>query len=371
MNIKSFCRLTIVIFLIISCGEKQNTNHQETVPTFPIVKLKKRDVITFKSYPASIQGVVSSEIRPKTSGYIEEVLVDAGENVTKGQLMFRLETESLTQEAKAAKATVAVAKVEVDRLKPLVEKEIVSEVQLKTAEANLAQAKSNYSSITANIDYAMIKSPVNGVVGSIPFRIGVLASPTMQTPLTVVSRIDNVYAFISMNEKDFIALMNKVEGNTMSDKIKKIPPVSLVLADGSEYEHKGYIETISGNIDPQTGTVSLRAIFINPKGILRSGSSGTLRVPQEYKSVIIVPSKSTFEQQGRKFVYKVNETSTLSELAINSVDQTDRFYVVDKGVEQGDKILAEGTDKVKTGDKITPKETSLDTILNSFETVFK
>ncbi|MCM5662074.1 efflux RND transporter periplasmic adaptor subunit [Galbibacter mesophilus] len=373
MSFKFYSKLTVVIsvfFLLTGCAEKKQQQEQQPMP-FPTVKIEKRDVTTYKSYPASIQGEVSSEIRPKVSGYIQDVLVDEGEKVKKGQLLFRLETESLTQDADAAKASVDVAQVEVDRLKPLVEKGIISKVQLETAKANLAQAKSNYNSINANINYAAVKSPVDGVVGSIPFRRGALVSATNRVPLTTVSSIERVYAFFSMNEKDFISIIRNMKGETLDEKAKNTNKVSLILADGSTYEEEGTVETITGNIDPQTGTVSFRATFENPKGILRSGSSGTIKVPQIYESVLVVPSLSTFEQQGKKFVYKVAENDSLYEASIKSIDETDKFLVVKEGIEEGDEILAKGVGKVQSGMKIVPQPTSLDSIFNSFDTVFK
>ncbi|WP_317170441.1 efflux RND transporter periplasmic adaptor subunit [Galbibacter sp. BG1] len=357
--------------MLISCGDNEKQQQGQQAMPFPTVKIEKRDVTTYKSYPASIQGEINSEIRPKVSGYIQDVLVDEGEKVKKGQLLFRLETESLTQDADAAKASVNVAQVEVDRLKPLVEKGIISQVQLETAKANLAQAKSNYNSINANINYASVKSPVDGVVGSIPFRRGALVSATTQTPLTTISSIDRVYAFFSMNEKDFLSILKNMKGETLDEKAKNTSKVNLILADGSTYEQQGTVETITGNIDPQTGTVSFRATFENPQGLLRSGSSGTIKVPQNYESVIVVPSLSTFEQQGKKFVYKVAENDSIFEAAIKTLDETDKFLVVKEGIEEGDQILAKGVDKVKSGMKIVPQPTSLDSIFNSFDTVFK
>ncbi|MCX2680586.1 efflux RND transporter periplasmic adaptor subunit [Galbibacter sp. EGI 63066] len=364
--------LICVAVVLSSCrGKQEQQQAQQQAMPFPTVKIEKRDVTTQKSYPTSIQGVVSSEIRPKVTGYIQDVLVDEGENVKKGQLLFRLETQSLSQDAGAAKASVNVAQVEVEKLKPLVAKGIISNVQLETAKANLAQAKSNYNSITANIGYASVRSPVDGVVGSIPYRKGALVSATTQTPLTTVSSIESVYAFFSMNEKDFITLMKNVEGKSLEEKAKNLPKISLILADGSTYEEEGTIETISGNIDPQTGTVSLRATFKNPVEILRSGSSGTVRVPQHYEGALIVPSISTFEQQGKRFVYKVAENDSIYESALIPLDETDKFVVVKSGVNEGDAILAKGVNKVRTGAKIVPQPMSLDSLLNSFETVFK
>ena len=359
---------------LVSCGEGQSNEKSAATgppPTYPVLEVPRKTVTSYISYPATIEGSVNSSVRAKVSGYITDVLVEEGEEVKKGQLLFKLETESLDQDAQAAQANVNAAKVEVEKLKPLVEKDIISEVQLETAKAKLEQAKSGYNSIAANIDYANIKSPVDGVVGKINFRKGSLVSPQDQMAITNVSSIENVYAIFSMNEKDFLDFMSNAEGETNSEKIKNTPKISLIMANSREYENKGEIETISGNIDEQTGTVSFRAKFEN-NGLLRNGSSGTVKIPKTYDNAIVVPSLSTYERQGQTFVYKV-KADTLTSSAIDILSEVKNLYVISEedGVKEGDIILAQGTNKVRPGMKITQKKVSLDSITGSFDQVFK
>ncbi|MBZ9629586.1 efflux RND transporter periplasmic adaptor subunit [Salegentibacter sp. LM13S] len=353
-----------------SNGGQQAAQAQGPQP-YPVLEVPTKTVTGYTSYPTSIEGVVNSEVRAKVSGYITDVLVDAGSKVRKGQLLFKLETQSLSGDAAAAKANVNAAKVEVEKLKPLVEKEIISSVQLETAKAQLAQAEANYNSIAANIDYANIKSPVDGYVGNINFRNGALVSPGDPTPLTTISQTDEVYAFFSMNEKDFLSFMNTTEANSMEEKIKNLPQINLILANGNEYEKKGTIETISGEINQQTGTVTFRAKFDNTNGLLRNGSSGTVKIPNVYENAVIVPTLSTFEQQGKTFVYKMQPDSSLVASSLNIIAEINNVYVVDGDVEEGAKILAKGANKVQPGTKIQPQPIALDSIVNSFNTVFK
>ena len=358
---------------IISCNnnESQQASAGNPVPEYPVLEVPRETVTAYKSYPATIEGSVNSAVRAKVQGYITDVLVDEGERVKKGQLLFKLETESLSQDAEAAKANVNAAQVEVNKLKPLVEKDIISPVQLETAKARLQQAQSNYNSIVANLGYANIKSPVDGIVGRINYRRGALVSPQDQTAITQVSSIDDIYANFSMNERDFLDFMENAEGNEIEEKIENMPGVKLIMANSNEYPIEGNIETISGNIDEQTGTVSFRAKFEN-NGMLRNGSSGTIKVPNTYENAIVVPSLSTFERQGQTFVYKV-KADTLSSSAIKILSEVENIYVIseDDGVQQGDLILAKGTNKVQPGMKITPQKVSLDSITGSFDQVFK
>ena len=367
LNILIPCALALVLS---SCGNKQAEQKPAYVMPYPVVKVEKQDVVTHADFPATIEGKVNSQVRPKVTGYIKEVLVKEGELVKQGQSLFRLETQSLSQDANAAKANVNAAQVEVNKLKPLVEKNIISPVQLETAKAQLLQAQSSYNSINANIDYANVKSPVDGVVGSINFRKGALVSAQDPLPLTNVSSIDEVYAYFSMNEKEFISFMEEAEGETAKEKLEKFPEVKLRLANGQLFDKSGKIETITGDINIQTGTITFRAKFDNKMGLLRNGSSGTILIPRDYNDVIVIPAESTFERQGKSFVYAVISDSLVNK-PISVLKNAGRMYIVDNGIEVGETILAKGLNKVGPGTKIKPMLKPLDSIINSFETVFK
>jgi membrane fusion protein (multidrug efflux system) len=361
------------LLLFSACGNDKNPERQAQggapAMPYPVVAVPQKTVTAYKSYPAKIEGVVNSEVRPKIPGYITDVLVDAGDRVKKGQMLFKLETQSLSQDAAAARANVNAAQVEVDKLKPLVDKNIISSVQLETAKAKLAQAQSAYNSIAANIGYANIKSPVDGIVGSINFRKGALVSSQDPVPLTNVSSIEKVYANFSMDEKSFLTFVQNSKGASMEEKIKNLAKVKLILANGEEYDKEGTIETISGDIDPLTGTVAFRASFDNAEGILRNGSTGTIKVPQMFTDATVVPTISTFERQGKTFVYKV-QGDTLVATAIDVVTEANKIYVINNGVQKDDSILAKGLNKVREGLRIKPQPTAIDSILDSFNTVF-
>ncbi|MCX7551167.1 efflux RND transporter periplasmic adaptor subunit [Xanthomarina sp. F2636L] len=367
LNILIPCALVV---LLNSCGNKQTEQKPAYIMPYPVAKVEKQDVVTHESFPATIEGKVNSQVRPKVSGYIKEVLVKEGEFVKQGQLLFKLETESLSQDANAAKANVNAAQVEVDKLKPLVEKNIISSVQLETAKAQLLQAQSAYNGITANIGYANVKSPVDGVVGSINYRKGALVSAQDPLPLTNVSSIEEVYAYFSMNEKEFITFMGEAEGETAQEKLEKFPELKLRLANGDLFDKSGKIETITGDINTQTGTITFRARFDNKQGLLRNGSSGTILIPRYFKDVIVIPSESTFERQGKSFVYTVVNDS-LVDKPISILKSANRLYIINNGIEVGQTILAKGINKVSPGAKIKPILKPLDSIINSFETVFK
>jgi len=366
--------LSIAMALTLgACGGKDQQQQgaaQQALP-FPVVKVGSKDVTGHSSYPASIEGIVNSDIRAKVSGYIKEVMVDEGEKVRAGQPLFRLETASLSQDAEAAKATVNAAQVEVDRLIPLVDKGIISNVQLETAKAKLAQAKSTHNSISANIGYATVKSQVNGFVGAIPYRVGSLVSPADPIPLTTVSDISEVYAYFSMNEKDYLDFIQNTEGETLQAKLDSMPAVRLELANGSIYKEEGKIQTVTGQVNQSTGTVSFRAIFENPNLIVTNGNSGKILIPTSYTKLPIIPQAATFERQGQILVYHVKEDNTVSADVIEIQDEIDNLYVVKSGVELGDVIVSEGVGKLRANMTIAPQEVSYDSVVKPLETVFR
>lgn len=363
-----------ILLLFSSCGDDksaQQAQMAQQAPTLPVVSIPTKTVTAFTTYPASIEGIVNSQVNAKISGYITDVLVDEGQKVRKGQTLFRLETQTLSQDAAAARANVNAAQVEVDKLKPLVEKNIISNVQLETAKAKLQQAKSGYNSIAANIDYGNIKSPVDGYVGSINLRKGALVSPSSQVPMTTVSDISKVYAYFSMNETEYLDFIQNAEGKDIEEKIKKLPKVQLLLANGSLYEEEGTIETINSQVNANTGSISFRAVFDNPSRILTNGNSGKIKVPKVYTDAIVVPQEATYEQQGSIYVYKVGEDGMATSTKIETTAEVGNLYVVASGLQKGDKIVAKGANKLRGNSKINPQEMPFDSIAKPIEKVFR
>ncbi|MBF8150468.1 efflux RND transporter periplasmic adaptor subunit [Winogradskyella sp. F6397] len=369
----------LLLFIITSCSDEkasqQPASAQPRAMALPVIEVPSRTVTTFTTFPTRIEGIVNSEVRAKISGYITEVLVDEGQKVRKGQTLFKLETQAMNQDAAAAKANVNAAQVEVDKLGPLVEKNIISSVQLETAKAKLQQAKSGYNSIVSNIGYGTIKSPVDGYVGEIRLRKGSLVSPNNQNPITTVSDISNVYAYFSMNESAYLDFIQNAKGSTKEEKINQLPEVTLLLANGSEYETKGKIETINSQVNKQTGTISFRAQFNNESGILNNGNSGTIKVPTVFEDVLVVPQTTTFENQNSQFVYTVKKDSSDAAVAIakaiNIKGKTANLYIIESGLEQGETIIANGIGKLRDGMAIQPEVSDFDSVAQPIKSEFQ
>lgn len=380
----------MTVLMLTGCKKETEKMPQQAMP-YPVTEVTQRDVTGYDEFPAQIQGINNNDVRAKIQGYITQVLVDEGQYVGRGQVLFRLETNTLSESAsaaqagvqasraniEAAQAAVNAAQVEVNKLIPLVEKNIISSVQLETAKANLMRAQSQLSQaraghsqanaglkeVQANIGYSVIRSPISGVVGKINQREGSLVGPSSTVPITTVSQTGEVYAYFSMNESEYLDFLSSNEGKTPDEKLKNIPEVDLILANGDVYPEKGKIEAVTGQIDPASGTVQFRVSFDNPNRILSNGNSGTVRIPQKHTAAIVVPQQATFEQQGITYVYKVVQDTAVS-TAIETNGAIDRMTIVTSGVKPGDPIVASGVGMLRNRTAIKPQPVKFDSIIN-------
>lgn len=360
--------IAIILLGLSSCKDSSKQQMAHGPMPFPVQSAEKANITIYSEYAANIEGEQNIEIRPKVEGFVDKIYIDEGSQVKKGQLLFKLSAETLNQQVNAANAKVEVAKaqvvsakVEVDKVKPLVEKNIISSVQLQTAESALNAAKAQLNAANAdylnakeNLSYTIITSPVDGMIGDIPYRVGSLVGRSETQPLTTVSNISNVYAYFNLNEKQLLQFNRQLNGNSVEDMIKALPEVELILADGSVYEQKGRIETINGMVNPRTGSVSFRAIFPNPANLLRSGISGIIKLPSIQNEVILVPQKATFELQGKKFVYLVDKDSKVLSKEVIVSESIDQDFIVQTGLDAGQTFVVDGLIKLREGMQIQP-----------------
>lgn len=356
MKKRSFLSAITALLIVSACGKKEQQAPQAQGPIpFPVQTIAQQDAVIYEEYTANLEGQQNVEIRPKVDGFIQKIYVTEGQQVKKGQLLFKIETQSLNEDAAAAKANVNAAQVEVDRLKPLVERNIISNVQLETAKAKLAQAKAAYSSVATNAGYGTITSPVNGVVGSLPYKEGSLVSASNNMPLTTVSDSKIMHAYFSMNEKQMLNFTRNFNGSTLEAKLKNTPEVSLVLVDGSEYAEKGKMITVNGLVNPTTGTTEFKAAFPNPDAVLRSGGSGIVRIPVQKDAAILVPQNAVIDMQGKKMIYVVGKDNKVTPRIIETSTTSGKDFIVSSGLEQGEVIVIEGATKLKEGQEIVPQ----------------
>ena len=356
--------LTLCLALA-GCGNK--TQIPQASNEYAVREIKTTECNLSTSYPATIKGIQDIEIRPKVSGFITKVHVDEGDFVRRGQVLFsidRVQYEAAVKSAEAAvrvaRTTVSTQKLTVKNKKMLHEKKIISdydmemaENQLASAEAELASARAQLIDARNNLSFCSVTSPSDGVVGTIPYRVGSLVSSTTAEALTTVSNISKMYVYFSMTEKQLLEYTKGTDG--VKGALAAIPAVSLQLADGSTYNQTGKVTNVSGVIDIATGSVSMRATFDNPQKILRSGGSGSVVFPIHMDNAILVPQKATYEIQDKHFVYVVGKDNKVKNTEITVLPQNDGTnFVVTGGLKAGERIVVEGVNTLSDGMAIKP-----------------
>ncbi len=372
--------LGILLFALAACGGKDPAGQgdSKTPKTYRVLPLKRGFITLYNDYPATLQGQNVVEIRPKVDGFIEQVFVDEGAVVRRGQPLFRINNPQFQQDLLTAQAgvssieaRVADARLQVMKTKPLVDEGIISKYQLQSAqlalraqEAALAQAKAAVANAQTNVGYTTITSPVDGVVGLLPLRQGSLVSSNMTTPLTTLSSSGNIYAYFAQTERDLLAFSRSHSGATLQQKLASLPPVTLLLADGTEYPQKGRVQTASGLISNNTGSVSLRAVFPNPQGVLATGGSAVVRIPQHLENVVLIPQAATYELLDKRLVYVVDAQNRLHSVpvTVTPVPGGDLF-VVNEGLREGDRVVTEGLIGLKDSMTIKPVPVDADSFL--------
>ena len=366
-RVVSLTGFSAVVLALSSCSGKgdqaaQMAAMQNQTPELAVVTVEPGSSDLSHAYAATIKGKVDVDVRPLVSGFVTKVHVDEGQFVKKGQPLFTLDQvtfQAAVEQAQAAvnsaQTAVTSAQLTADNKKLLFDKNIISDYeyqlavnQLATAKSQLANAQAALTSARKNLSYTVVTAPVSGYVGSIPAREGTLASPSMMQPLTTVSDNSEVYAYFSLTEKDILGM---TEGDrSLNSAVASMPAVQLRLADGSIYPLEGKVATVSGVIDSSTGASSVRARFANPDGVLRSGSTGQILVPNHAENVILIPQKATFEVQDRRFVYVLNDSNkTVSTpITVSPLDDGQNF-IVTSGLQSGQRVVVEGI-----GTKVRP-----------------
>lgn len=370
--------LAISITALVSCtsGNSKNADNSEELKAIelPIITVNKTMAFTEKTYLGSVEGTDNVEIRPQVGGKLEAIFVDEGEYVEKGQKLFQIDpltyNEALNNELanrEVRKAELENAALEIERLTPLVENEVISDVRLRAAESNyevaksaLAQSDAAVNSAKINRDFTLIKAPVDGYIGRIPKRIGNIVSMSDSEPMTVLSDIKNVRVYFSMSETDFLYFNERSHRDSLTieeGETKDIlTEVSLILADGKEFEEKGIIDAVDGHVNRNTGAISLRATFPNPKGMLRSGNSGKIKLEERHQNVIAIPQTAIYEIMDKTFVYVLQEDNIIKRHPVMLAGKSGKNYLVKEGLEAGDKIVTSGVESLNEGMMVIPQK---------------
>ena len=364
--------------LMSSCGIFGSKSDKEEVKeiSLPVYRVDTGTAFITKEFLGTIEGKVNVEIRPQVEGLLDQIYVDEGDFVQKGQDLFKVNPQSyqeLLNNAEAnenvEKAKLENAKIELERIRPLVENEVISPVRLKKAEsdydiakASLAQATAAVASAKINMNFTTIKAPVSGYIGRIPKRIGNLVSSKDKEPITVLTDVHEVYVYFSMSESDFLHFSKakkeearkQLSAGDTSHLSSFKPSVTLTLADGTSYPHEGLVDAVAGQVNRNTGAISLRATFPNEENILRAGNTGTLNMTETKRGEMLIPQGATLTLQDKTFVMKLDTAGKTVRQLITIGGSAGNKYIISSGLKKGDVIITEGFDKISEGMKINP-----------------
>lgn len=358
---------TIVLlfsFVLFSCssdGEKRKGN--QNMLEIPVLELLPSDVEVPQTYIADIQAIQFVEVRSKVEGFVDQIFVDEGQFVKKGQKLFQLSSAEYNEMVNSARANLARAqaeqqasKVEVERLQTLVDKNIISASELElakskkaVADSHILEAESMLQRALTGLSYTTIKAPFDGLVDRIPFKIGSLV--TENVLLTTITDISSVFAYYKVNESEYLSIMrDKIEKEGAQEITEQL---TLVLSDGQVYPDKGILETTEGDIESGTGSIGFRVRFPNPDQLLKHGASGKVQMNTKLEDVFLIPQKSTFEIQDFTYVYLVDQEGKVIVRSFKPIQRYGLYYLAD-GFLPGDKIVYEGIQQVSDGLEITP-----------------
>ncbi|MCM1078383.1 MAG: efflux RND transporter periplasmic adaptor subunit [Bacteroidales bacterium] len=318
-------------------------------------------------YTARLEGRQVVEVRPQVSGLITRICIGEGQKVRKGQTLFIIDQvpykaalAEASANVKSAEAKLATARLNLESVRMLREKNVVQDYDLSVArneyvaaKAALSQARAQEVNARNNLSYTEVKSPVDGVAGMIAYRVGALVSSGIQEPLVTVSDDSCMYAYFSLTESQVTNLMEQY--GSLEEFIQKMAEVELRMSNGKAYSEKGRISAVSGIVTAGTGAVTLRADFPNPKSLLRGGGSATVIVPTVLTNAVVIPQSATYEFQNKKFVYKVVDGKAQSAPVTLYRLNNGTEYVVEDGLKAGEVIIAEGAGLVKEGAAVNPK----------------
>lgn len=365
--------MMVLVVLIAACESKKPAAETEVAPpkVLPVTNVLMKDTNLFREYVADIQAVQNVELRARVQGFLERIYVDEGQVVKKGQVLFKINDEEYRAELAKANAnlesSIAEAKaseLEVDRLKVMVEKKVISETELSVAEAKLKavnarieQSRWAKSNAELKLSYTSIRAPFNGIIDRIPFKVGSLIDHG--TLLTTVSDISEVFVYFNVSEGEYLEYVK----STVKESNGRNSLVSLMLADGTLYAHDGSVETMGGEFRASTGSISFRARFPNPNSILKHGASGKIRLSNTVSDAIMIPQKAVFEIQDKNFVFVVDSTNQVRMRNFVPKTRFSHYYIVESGLKSGEKIVYEGIQEIRDGMRIIPKQVHMDSLM--------
>ena len=372
--IQGFVTLMLLPCVMSSC-HKSSQVREQLKDSIPVIAVQPTSVELPRSYVADGQAVQYVEVKPKVEVFVQEIFVDEGQKVKKGQPLFRLSSAEYSENVKEAEANLKQAEAEyqmavyeAERIQRMVEKDIISRIRLdqvntakEVARMKVQQAKVQLQRSRTNYAYTTITSPFEGYIDRIPYKVGSLVNP--QSLMTTVSDVSEVFAYYKVNESEYLAFKRaQIKGEEQPE----LNNIQLVLSDGSTYSYRGRVETVEGDFERGTGSIAFRVRFPNPEGLLKHGVTGRIRMMSKMSDVYLIPQKSTFEIQDFTYVYGVDSTGVVRVRSFEPLERFDNYYVAED-FEPGERLVYEGVQLVKDGMEIKPKVVDYSSVMHKLE----
>ncbi len=353
----------LVTTLVMAATLLSACNHREHEKTEAALKLTvtnplRKDTSIIKEYVSQVHAFRHIELRALEKGYLQDIFVDEGQTVQKGQKMFKIMPSLYEVDLLKAKAEADLVRIEYQNTKALAAKNIVSATELALANAKLNKAKAEVKLAQTHLDFTNINAPFTGIMDRFNVRHGSLVDEG--DLLTTLSDISKVWVYFNVPESEYLDYKTK--------KIDATPiKVKLKMANGEVFDQEGVIETIEADFDNKTGNIEFRAVFPNPNQILRHGETGNIQIDIPYNNALIIPQKATFEILDKTYVYIVNKDNKLEQKLIQIAAELPHVYLVKSGLNADDRILIEGLRKVQNGQEIVTHFQAPEKVLSQLE----
>ncbi|MFL6549556.1 MAG: efflux RND transporter periplasmic adaptor subunit [Povalibacter sp.] len=367
MRFSRWAMAPVCLLLVAACGGKQ----QQAAPPPPevtVMTLQKQTVTDVRTLPGRTSAYLIAEVRPQVTGIIESRLFEEGSLVKAGQPLYQLddriyraEQASRQAEVQRAKATLDAARLTEKRTAELARIDAVSASELEAAtaafkqgEADLASAEAALQSANVSLAYARITSPIAGRVGKSAFTKGALVTANQEQPLTTVQQLDPIYVDLTQSSSELLRLRQEFGGT----KLSEVAPVAIVLEDGSRYAHPGELKFADVTVDPQTGSFALRAVVPNPDRLLLPGMyvRATLERGQRANAVLAPQRAITRDPKGNGLAMVVDANNKVEQRNVKTVRTVGDNWLIDQGLDAGDRVIIEGLQKVQPGMTVKPVE---------------
>jgi membrane fusion protein (multidrug efflux system) len=332
--------------LLINAGCKSEHEEKEEETKFLVTSTLKKDTLVTRNYVCQIRAIQHIEMRALEKGYLENIYVDEGQFVKKGQMMFKIMPLIYNAELQKAQAEANFAEIEYQNTKQLSEKNVVSPNELALVKAKFDKAKAELSLAQTHLQFTEIKAPFDGIMDHFQVRLGSLVNEG--DLLTTLSDNSEMWVYFNVPEAEYL---NYKTHATEENLLK----VNLLMANNQEFEFPGVVKTIEADFNNETGNIAFRATFPNPKGLLRHGETGNIEMTIPLRNAIIIPQKATYEILEKKYVFVVDKNDVVHSREVAIASEMPDIYIIKDGLKENERILLEGIRKVKEGDKITYK----------------